>query len=471
MRNQLILPFLLLAALCLAACQADEGRQADQQVARLLDEATSLIRQNDLTAAMRSLKEAEQLITPQTDHQKAASVFQHIAWLNANSGDRQLALIYFDHALPHAWATKDESLVVDVLIGKAHVLNDIGEVEHAFQVNQQAQGLMSFADQSQQSTILKNIAYHQWLHDSIAEAETNARKALELAIDTASLGNAFALLSRIYERQGATERLHQLLSRFNESNNTQVSYSRLRIQYEYYLSRHDYQHALEAYRLMQNVGDMMDRSDDQVALLQVQNQYEREVAEREKMQQKWYYSLAVIVLLNAVFATVWWYSRKQHRRERQHHDEMRQLRQQMGEKLRVIMARSATSQNADGGLGTNTSTDAERLFSGSIAETKAGIDVLYDIIAGNNISQCGKQQERQVKQVLWQVNPALAQLIDSAPQPLTPKETFFCIMEHYGKSDDEKAASFCCSEQAVRSTKSRLGKKLDITIMHPTTNQ
>ena len=46
--------------------------------------------------------------------------------------------------------------------------------------------------------------------------------------------------------------------------------------------------------------------------------------------------------------------------------------------------------------------------------------------------------------------------------PPTPKETFFCLMEYYGKSDHQKALSFCCSDQAIRSTKSRLNKKLDI---------
>ena len=61
------------------------------------------------------------------------------------------------------------------------------------------------------------------------------------------------------------------------------------------------------------------------------------------------------------------------------------------------------------------------------------------------------------------VDSALAEALGKATSPLTPKETFFCIMEYYGKTDHEKARSFCCSEQAVRSTKSRLNKKMDIS--------
>lgn len=104
-------------------------------------------------------------------------------------------------------------------------------------------------------------------------------------------------------------------------------------------------------------------------------------------------------------------------------------------------------------------------FSLPIDETKLGIDVLSAIINDQNISQMGKQEEQAVLKVLPMVDATLAALLDKASAPLTPKETFFCIMEYYGKSDRQKARSFCCSEQAIRSTKSRLNKKIDIAIL------
>ena len=100
-----------------------------------------------------------------------------------------------------------------------------------------------------------------------------------------------------------------------------------------------------------------------------------------------------------------------------------------------------------------------------IDEAKQGIDVLSAIINDQNISQMGKQEEQAVYRTLPMVDAALAALLAKASSPLTPKETFFCIMEYYGKNDRQKARSFCCSEQAVRSTKSRLGKKIDIAIL------
>ena len=96
-----------------------------------------------------------------------------------------------------------------------------------------------------------------------------------------------------------------------------------------------------------------------------------------------------------------------------------------------------------------------------IVRTKQGVDVLYAILHNENISQMGKREQKAVAETLHVVEPRLASFIDSVE--LTPKETFYCIMQYYGKTEQQKAQCFCCTEQALRSTKSRLGKKLDLT--------
>ena len=96
-----------------------------------------------------------------------------------------------------------------------------------------------------------------------------------------------------------------------------------------------------------------------------------------------------------------------------------------------------------------------------IVRTKQGVDVLYAILHNENISQMGKREQKAVAETLHVVEPRLASIIDSVE--LTPKETFYCIMQYYGKTEQQKAQCFCCTEQALRSTKSRLGKKLDLT--------
>ncbi len=96
-----------------------------------------------------------------------------------------------------------------------------------------------------------------------------------------------------------------------------------------------------------------------------------------------------------------------------------------------------------------------------IVSTKQGVDVLYAILHDENISQMGKREQMAVSETLHIVDPALADILSSVE--LTPKETFYCIMHSYGKTEQQKAQCFCCTEQALRSTKSRLCKKLDLS--------
>lgn len=98
-----------------------------------------------------------------------------------------------------------------------------------------------------------------------------------------------------------------------------------------------------------------------------------------------------------------------------------------------------------------------------IVRTKQGVDVLYAILHNENISQMGKREQLAVGETLRIVDPTLADIISSVE--LTPKETFYCIMQYYGKTEQQKAQCFCCTEQALRSTKSRLGKKLDLSTL------
>ena len=89
-----------------------------------------------------------------------------------------------------------------------------------------------------------------------------------------------------------------------------------------------------------------------------------------------------------------------------------------------------------------------------IVRTKQGVDVLYAILHDENISQMGKREQTAVAETLHIVDPTLADIISSVE--LTPKETFYCIMQYYGKTEQQKSQCFCCTEQALRSTKSRL---------------
>ena len=163
-----------------------------------------------------------------------------------------------------------------------------------------------------------------------------------------------------------------------------------------------------------------------VSVMDVQSQVEQTEAGRQQLA----YAVAIVVLLVLLGALGFWYVRRTKALTSLYQQRIANVKQKL-----------------------------------EIGETKVGIDVLHAIINDQNISQLGKHEEQAVLRTLPVVDAALAEALSKATSPLTPKETFFCIMEYYGKSDRQKARSFCCSEQAVRSTKSRLSKKMDISVL------
>jgi hypothetical protein len=155
------------------------------------------------------------------------------------------------------------------------------------------------------------------------------------------------------------------------------------------------------------------------------------------------YAIAIILLLLISGIVCYWYIHRMRAQALMYHQRIGKVRQELLNK-ESNLTQSATL---------------------SIDEAKRGIDVLFAIINDQNISQMAKEEEQAVIKALPLLDATLATLLAQASSPLTPKETYFCIMEYYGKNDRQKAHSFCCSEQAIRSTKSRLNKKIDLSIL------
>ena len=94
-------------------------------------------------------------------------------------------------------------------------------------------------------------------------------------------------------------------------------------------------------------------------------------------------------------------------------------------------------------------------------QTKLGIDALYTILKGGNISQMGKREQQALNAIMPNFDYDLAYILNNPRYAFTPKETFYYIMEHNGMTDEQKADAFCCTSQAIRSIKSRMKKKME----------
>ena len=260
---------------------------------------------------------------------------------------------------------------------------------------------------SDSATIYQEMAWQEMFTDSLMQAETHAYRAFMLSQDSTLEHGALSLLCYIYYREGKQQELQLLMQTLSPD-------------------------------VYMNVMD-------------VQMQVEHTKAAQKQQP----YALAVIILLLLLGCAALWYLNRIKMLSRSYQQRIVSVRHELTEQLKNL----GTTPSAD--------TFGHHHESLTIQETKAGIDVLFAIINDQNISQMGKTEEQALLKSIPLIDPTLTTILEKASSTLTPKETFFCVMEYYGKTDKQKARSFCCSEQAVRSTKSRLNKKMDISVLRP----
>ena len=276
----------------------------------------------------------------------------------------------------------------------------------ACQTSEKPSSLSISGEGEDSAAVYQEWAYQEMFSDSLSKAETYAYRAFMLSNDSAFETGALSLLCYIYYREGKQEEL-QLL--------------------------------------MQSISP-----DVYMNVMDVQLQVEQQKASRQQQ----IYILAILTLLLLLGGLGFWYFQRTKSLSRLYRQRINTVRQELKDEL-LRLSESTPSAEVE----------EESHQQLQIGETKMGIDVLFAIINDQNISQMGKQEELAVLKTLPMVDVTLANTLSKASSSLTPKETFFCIMEYFGKTDKQKAHSFCCSEQAIRSTKSRLNKKIDIAIL------
>ncbi len=219
-------------------------------------------------------------------------------------------------------------------------------------------------------------------------------------------------------------------------------------------------------------------SDKDVEIVQIQNRYETTLAQRDALEQRLYFSYAIIALLLLTAGIIVWFRYRMRQQLGRFRLRLREIEQNI---QGVLLQKNATIEEMkariDDGMAEieqlkgNIHGNAENMKTPeSIEQIKLGINTLYTISKGGNLSQMGKKEQQALMAVMGNIDYDLACMLNHPRYALTPKETFYCIMEYNGKTEEQKAEAFCCSNQAIRSIKSRLSKKMDIGMLRFNTN-
>ena len=206
-----------------------------------------------------------------------------------------------------------------------------------------------------------------------------------------------------------------------------------------------------------------------IEIVQLQDLYEVALAQRKAVELKLYIAyLLLTLILVSIGITIWF-----RRRMRQQLQFYRQQQQETEHNIQLTLRRKDATIDE---MKTEIDSKLDELnqlrysikahnknikTSDSIEQIKLGIDTLYIILKGGNLSQMGKREQQALNMIMPNYDYELSYILNNPRFALTPKECFYYIMEHYGIEDELKAQAFCCTAQAIRSIKSRLKKKLE----------
>ena len=206
-----------------------------------------------------------------------------------------------------------------------------------------------------------------------------------------------------------------------------------------------------------------------IEIVQLQDLYEVALAQRKAVELKLYIAyLLLTLILVSIGITIWF-----RRRMRQQLQFYRLQQQETEHNIQLTLRRKdATIDEMKAEIDSKLDelNQLRNSFkahnkniktSDSIEQIKLGIDTLYTILKGGNLSQMGKREQQALNMIMPNYDYELSYILNNPRFALTPKECFYYIMEHYGIEDDLKAQAFCCTAQAIRSIKSRLKKKLE----------
>ncbi len=206
-----------------------------------------------------------------------------------------------------------------------------------------------------------------------------------------------------------------------------------------------------------------------VEIVQLQDLYEVALAQRKALELKLYIAyLLLALILVSIGITIWF-----RRRMRQQLQFYRLQQQETEHNIQLTLRRKdATIDEMKAEIDSKLDELNQLRYSikahskniktsDSIEQIKLGIDTLYTILKGGNLSQMGKREQQALNIIMPNYDYELSYILNNPRFALTPKECFYYVMEHYGIEDELKAQAFCCTSQAIRSIKSRLRKKLE----------
>ena len=395
------------------------------------------------------IKKAEYVARKLSTHPIKLQIYENLFVINEESGERQLALKYAKKVLDIANTLKDKVQLARAYNNIAVAYNKLHQTDSANVYITKSMKMLHYIPRNEQIYILNNIGAQL-----IGTDPQRAKAVLLKAISIAPMGAAFDNLATIYMREGNMHRANELWDKALKTNSMQVRTDVMTSRFRHQCATADYKGAAETAQQLIGAKDSLYKSWKENDIRNNQMAFDNIKAEQE-YEHKTEMGIFTIVLLSLSLVAIFLFLR------------YRTYKARNALALDQLRIKDFECQIADfEKQGQAKEKEIEELYrkrknflEKHRENLSEGHKLYIDVMEGKTIALWRKKEFENFIEYYRLINMSYVDALEVEYDSLSPKNQFFLIMEHIGKSDKEIMRIMGLADGSIRSIRSRINKR------------
>ncbi|WP_314666068.1 tetratricopeptide repeat protein [Prevotella aurantiaca] len=399
--------------------------------------------------AIVNVKKAEYTAEKLTSDNIKLKIYENLFIMNEEAEERLLALGYAKKVLRIASRAKDKVQLARACNNIAVAYNKLHQADSANFYITKSMEMLKYIPQKEQIYILNNIGAQL-----IATNPQKAKAILLKAISIAPMGAAYDNLATIYIREGDTDKANELWNKALKTNDMQVKTDVMHSRFIHQCATADYEGATKTARQLIKTKDSLymdwrenDIRSNQIAFdnIKAKQEYERKIE----------IGVFTIILLSLSLVLIFLFLR---------YRTYKTKNALATDQLRIKDFESQIAEFEKQGQEKQKEIESlykkkEILLDKHRKTLREGHRLYTNIMEGQTIVFWRKKEFENFIEYYRLININFVDNLESEYDMLSPKNQFFLVMEHLGKSDKEIMRIMGLADGSIRSIRSRINKR------------
>lgn len=418
--------------------------------ASLFYKSVLLYSQGNIKEGVLCLERARQIAEQTQDAVLRHKVYEQLTLVNEQAGDFRSALHYGKLSIEESKRVQRVDWIAHTYNNMAFVYNQLNLQDSSAWCLKQSMALLPKIPEKNRPFIMNNLGSFLLQTDTAL-----ARKYLEKSLKIMPTSAAYANLGSLAAQHGDTARATLMWKKaLDTAPDTQTEVAILRSVLNYRTEQNQWREATTTAKRLLQLADSVERARPENNVKAIQAEFERMTISHhyERIVTASLVTIIVLVLLTIIAILYSWYRSYKGRAARavdqllikSYETQVNELQRMAGDKTKEI---EQLNRKRD------------LLMEKHRDSLKRGLTRYNESMNGKTTVLWRKHDFESFVEYYSLVDVQFVASLDTDYDGLSPKQKFFLIMEHAGKSDAEIQSALGVAEVTMRSIRSRIGKK------------